>query len=135
MTHFQSFRKFFLYLLKLLFKDYLSWAQDKYYPIICRWISRRTLMNVKYFLNSDCHSIFFQVWLVAYFWRNYFVSGPNLEPMLNAVKKLRMEKDKQKELQTQKAEQRMSIGHADQRIGRLEQQVWCILHSSNGVEN
>ena len=51
------------------------------------------------------------------------VEGPNLEPMLNAVKKLRQEKEKQKELQTQKAEQRMAISHAEQRIGRMEQQV------------
>jgi hypothetical protein len=43
--------------------------------------------------------------------------------MLNAVKKLRMEKDKQKELQHQKLEQRTAISHAEQRIGRLEQQV------------
>jgi intraflagellar transport protein 81 len=51
------------------------------------------------------------------------VEGPNLEPMLNAVKKLRLEKERQKELMSQKAEQRMSISHSEQRMGRLEQQV------------
>lgn len=45
------------------------------------------------------------------------------EPMLNAVKRLRQEKDKQRELQAQKSEQRIAISHAEQRIGRLEQQV------------
>ena len=42
---------------------------------------------------------------------------------MNAVKRLRLEKDKQRELQTQKAEQRIAISHAEQRAGRLEQQV------------
>jgi intraflagellar transport protein 81 len=51
------------------------------------------------------------------------VEGPNLEPMLNAVKKLRLEKERQKEFQSQKSEQRVAINHADQRMERLEQQV------------
>ena len=48
---------------------------------------------------------------------------PNLDVMLEVAKKLRQEKEKNKEIKGQKADQRTSIGHASQRILRLEQQL------------
>jgi intraflagellar transport protein 81 len=48
---------------------------------------------------------------------------PNLEVMLEVAKKLRMEKEREKEILSQKQDQRTSISHATQRIMRLEQQL------------
>ncbi len=48
---------------------------------------------------------------------------PNVEAMTEAVKALRVEKEKQKELQNQRTEQRAAIQHSDQRINRMEQQL------------
>ena len=48
---------------------------------------------------------------------------PNLEVMLEVAKKLRMEKECEKEILSQKQDQRISISHATQRIMRLEQQL------------
>ena len=49
--------------------------------------------------------------------------APNVEPMMEAVKQLRAEKEKQKELLNQRTEQRVVIQQADQRVNRLEQQL------------
>jgi intraflagellar transport protein 81 len=49
--------------------------------------------------------------------------APNVEAMMEAVKQLRAEKEKQRELQNQRTEQRAAIQHADQRITRMEQQL------------
>ncbi len=48
---------------------------------------------------------------------------PNLEPMLAVAKKLRQEKERERELQSQKVEQRTSIQHIEQRIQRMEKQL------------
>jgi len=48
---------------------------------------------------------------------------PNLEVMLEVAKKLRMEKEREKEIMGQKQDQRTSISHATQRTMRLEQQL------------
>lgn len=49
--------------------------------------------------------------------------APNFDPMMSAVKELRQEKERQKELQAQKGEQRTAIGHGEQRLSRLERQL------------
>ena len=48
---------------------------------------------------------------------------PQLEVMLEVAKKLRQEKEKNKEIKSQKQDQRTNISHASQRIMRLEQQL------------
>ena len=48
---------------------------------------------------------------------------PNLDVMLEVAKKLRQEKEKNKEIKSQKQEQRNNINHSQQRIMRLEQQL------------
>ena len=48
---------------------------------------------------------------------------PNLDVMLEVAKKLRLEKERNKEILSQKADQRTNISHANQRIVRLEQQL------------
>ena len=47
----------------------------------------------------------------------------NLEVMLGVAKKLRQEKERNKEIKSQKQDQRNNINHANQRIMRLEQQL------------
>ena len=48
---------------------------------------------------------------------------PNLEVMLEVAKKLRQEKERNKEIKSQKQDQRNNINHSNQRIMRLEQQL------------
>ena len=48
---------------------------------------------------------------------------PNLDVMLEVAKKLRQEKERNKEIKSQKQEQRNNINHSQQRIMRLEQQL------------
>ena len=48
---------------------------------------------------------------------------PNLDVMLEVAKKLRMEKERNKEILSQAADQRTNISHGNQRIQRLEQQL------------
>ena len=48
---------------------------------------------------------------------------PNLEIMLEVAKKLRQEKERNKEIKGQKQDQKNNITHANQRILRLEQQL------------
>ena len=47
----------------------------------------------------------------------------NEEAMLSVAKKLRQEREREKELQTQKADQRTAIQHIDQRVARMEAQL------------
>lgn len=48
---------------------------------------------------------------------------PNTEAMMQAVRQLRAEKEKQRELLNQRTEQRATIQQTDQRIARMEQQL------------
>ena len=48
---------------------------------------------------------------------------PNLDVMLEVAKKLRLEKERNKEILSQKADQRTELSHGNQRILRLEQQL------------
>ena len=48
---------------------------------------------------------------------------PSLEVMLEVAGKLRLEREREKELAGQRADQRASIQHAGQRLARLEQQL------------
>lgn len=59
--------------------------------------------------------------------------APNVEPTMEAVKQLRAEKEKQKELLAQRTEQRVVIQQADQRINRLEQQLKDIRAAAVGT--
>ena len=49
--------------------------------------------------------------------------APHVETMMEAVKQLRAEKEKQKELLNQRSEQRVALQQSDQRINRMEQQL------------
>ena len=59
--------------------------------------------------------------------------APNVEATMEAVKTLRGEKEKQKELLAQRTEQRVVIQQADQRINRLEQQLKDIRAAAVGT--
>ena len=59
--------------------------------------------------------------------------APNVEATMEAVKQLRGEKEKQKELLAQRTEQRVVIQQADQRINRLEQQLKDIRAAAVGT--
>ena len=48
---------------------------------------------------------------------------PNLDVMLEVAKKLRQEKERNREIKSQKQDQRNNINHSQQRIMRLEQQL------------
>ena len=48
---------------------------------------------------------------------------PNLDVMLEVAKKLRQEKERNREIKSQKQDQRNNINHSQQRIIRLEQQL------------
>ena len=50
-----------------------------------------------------------------------------------AVKKLRLERERQKELMAQRSEQRTAIAHADQRMERLEQQLKDLRQAGMGA--
>ena len=58
---------------------------------------------------------------------------PSVDTMLATAKKLRMEREKEKENQAQKAEQRTAIQHSDQRILRLEQQLKDLRQAGAGA--
>ncbi len=58
---------------------------------------------------------------------------PNVEVMMEAVKQLRGEKEKQKEYLAQRTEQRVAIQQADQRINRMEQQLKDLRAASVGT--
>ena len=48
---------------------------------------------------------------------------PSLEVMLEVGRRLRLEREREKELQNQKTEQRTAISHANQRVQRLRAQL------------
>ena len=58
---------------------------------------------------------------------------PNLSVMLEVGRKLRLEKEREKEILSQKTDQRTSIGHAVQRGQRLEQQLQDLRQAGLGA--
>ncbi|XP_005106145.1 intraflagellar transport protein 81 homolog [Aplysia californica] len=60
-------------------------------------------------------------------------SHPNSQKMMTVAKNLRVERDREKRLGTQKQEQMTSISHLDQRIKRLEAQLRDMRQASVGA--
>ena len=58
---------------------------------------------------------------------------PNLDVMLEVAKKLRQEKERNREIKSQKHDQRNNINHSQQRIMRLEQQLTDMRHAGIGT--
>nr|CAD7261155.1 unnamed protein product [Timema shepardi] len=60
-------------------------------------------------------------------------SVANREAMLSAAHTLRLEREREKELANQKQEQQTALNHAEQRVGRLQQQLKDARHASTGA--
>ncbi|CAG2053694.1 unnamed protein product [Timema podura] len=57
----------------------------------------------------------------------------NREAMLSAAHTLRLEREREKELANQKQEQQTALSHAEQRVGRLQQQLKDARQASTGA--